>query len=129
MRQREGSASSCSPRAWAEAGRGGAGQIIVSTLPHVRPAAYEHEVAYVLPHKDALVGALTRQHVTVYDLGGGRLRWVLNLRRLLRNGRYDLVHTHMPIAAAAARALAPRRTAFGHTEHNLWQRYHPVTGG
>jgi glycosyltransferase involved in cell wall biosynthesis len=108
-------------------GRGGAEQIIASTVPVTDPSRFQHEVAYVLPHKDALVPRLRSAGVPVHCLGGGRVAWVRALVRLLRAQPYDLVHTHMPVVAAVARVAAPRRARFVHTEHNLWQRYHPLT--
>jgi glycosyltransferase involved in cell wall biosynthesis len=108
-------------------GRGGAERIVVTTARHTQAHGLPTEVAYVLPHKDALAPELVTEGVPVHDLGGGRLRWVLALRRLLRSGGFDVVHTHMPVVAAAARLLAPRGTVLVHTEHNLWERYHPLT--
>ena len=39
-------------------GRGGAEQLLVNCAGHVDRSRFEVEVAYVLPHKDALVPAL-----------------------------------------------------------------------
>ncbi|WP_282205189.1 glycosyltransferase [Kitasatospora fiedleri] len=107
-------------------GRGGAEQLLVNCVRHADRERYEIEVAYVLPHKDALVPALAAAGVPVHCLGGapGR-RWPLRLRRLLAERRYDLVHTHMPVPAVAARLLRPAgpRPRLVHTEHNLWERY------
>ncbi len=52
--------------------------------------------------------------------------WPLRLRRLVTARGYDLVHTHMPVPAVAARVLA-RGPALVHTEHNLWHRYRTPT--
>ncbi|MFI9331525.1 glycosyltransferase [Kitasatospora sp. NPDC052868] len=120
-------------------GRGGAEQLLVNCARHADTERYEIEVAYVLPWKDALAPALTEAGVRVHCLGGvpgtpGRAdpRWPLRLRRLLAARRYGLVHTHMPVPAAAARLLAFGLGAGGtprlvHTEHNVWDRYRPVT--
>ena len=46
----------------------------------------------------------------------------------MRTGAFDLVHTHMPVPAVAARMVLPRRPpVIVHTEHNLWDRYRPLT--
>ncbi|MFJ5886409.1 glycosyltransferase [Kitasatospora cineracea] len=106
-------------------GRGGAEQLLLNCVRHADRERYAIEVAYVLPHKDALVPDLAAAGVPVHCLGGapGR-RWPLRLRRLLAERRYDLVHTHMPVPAVAARLLAGRpRPRLVHTEHNLWERY------
>ncbi|MEY2567254.1 MAG: hypothetical protein QOE35_1783 [Actinomycetota bacterium] len=111
-------------------GRGGAEQLAVDSIRHIDPAVVAVEVAYVLPWKDALVPALVERKVPVHCLGGGGpadLRWVWRLRKLIRTGNYDIVHTHMPVPAVAARLVAPRRVRLVHTEHNLWERYRPLT--
>lgn len=112
-------------------GRGGAEQLLVTTAAHLDRNRYELDVAYLLPWKDALVPQLRDQGVGVHCLGQtGALdaRWVFRLDRLLRRRQYDIVHTHMPVPAAAARLLRPgQRPTFVHTEHNVWTRYHRAT--
>lgn len=108
-------------------GRGGAERLVASGVRH-RSDRLEVEVAYVLPHKDALVAEIEASGVRVHCLGGGRLGWVLALRRLVRGRGYDLVHTHMPVPAVAARlALGPGTPPIVHTEHNTWERHAPAT--
>lgn len=107
-------------------GLGGTEHLIVRAVSHFDRARFEIDVAYVLPWKDALVPELAALGVTTHCLGRGRGRWpgwVLRLRRLLATGRYDIVHTHMPYPAVAARLLARRSTRLLHTEHNVWPRY------
>ncbi|MFJ3793669.1 glycosyltransferase [Kitasatospora sp. NPDC090091] len=122
-------------------GRGGAEQLLLNCARHADTSRYEIEVAYVLPWKDALAPALTEAGVRVHCLGApgggaatgtpGRAdpRWPLRLRRLLAARRYGLVHTHMPVPAAAARLLAPTAGSprLVHTEHNVWDRYRTAT--
>ncbi|UGQ10570.1 glycosyltransferase [Yinghuangia sp. ASG 101] len=128
-------------------GRGGAEQLLVNGARHVDRTRFDVEVAYVLPWKDALVPDLREAGVTVHCLGdrpppsdrtvrgrradGGApdradRAWPLRLRRLVTARGYDLVHTHMPVPAVAARVLA-RGTVLVHTEHNLWHRYRAPT--
>ncbi|WP_431677606.1 glycosyltransferase [Kitasatospora sp. KL5] len=111
-------------------GRGGAEQLLLNCARHADTERYEIEVAYVLPYKDALVPALEAAGVRVHCLGGapGAL-WPVRLRRLLSERRYDLVHSHMPIPAVAARlaAFGPRAPRLVHTEHNVWERYRTAT--
>jgi glycosyltransferase involved in cell wall biosynthesis len=47
---------------------------------------------------------------------------------LVSKNRIDLVHAHSPVPASIARlALARRRVKMVYTEHNVWERYHPLT--
>lgn len=111
-------------------GFGGSEQLLVNAVPHLNRSRYTVEVAYVLPWKDALVGALEDQGVSVHCLAGGHaldLRWVGRLRELVRTGDFDLVHTHMPYPAIAARLALPPGLALVHTEHNVWDRYRRPT--
>ncbi len=110
-------------------GRGGAEMLLVSLARSIDPAKVHVDVGYVLPHKDALVESLRDAGATVHCLGvqGRPSIWTGNLRRLLRTGEFDVVHTHAPVIGAAARLLTPRRSALLHTEHNMWGRYRRPT--
>ena len=57
----------------------------------------------------------------------GDLLWTLRLRRLLVEGHFDIVHFHLPYAAALGRLVArslPRgqRPVLMYTEHSLWHK-------
>lgn len=112
-------------------GRGGAERLLVSGAAHLDRSRFEVEVAYLLPYKDAFVPELRARGLAVHCLeqrSGHDLSWVRRLRRLVRDGDFDLVHTHMPIPAVAARiALGPSGPALVHTEHNVWGRYRKPT--
>lgn len=111
-------------------GRGGAEMLLLQALRHLDKSRFEVEVAYVLPWKDALVPDFAEHGVTVHCLGAapfGRLAWVWRLSRLVRQGRFDVVHTHMPQPAVAARIAARGSTPLLHTEHNVWPRYRKLT--
>jgi glycosyltransferase involved in cell wall biosynthesis len=90
----------------------------------------DYEVAYVLRHQDALVPAILGGGTPVHPLDAAHnadLRWMAALRRLLVTGRYDVVHFHLPYAAAFGQlvvASLPRshRPALLYTEHSLWDR-------
>lgn len=113
-------------------GLGGAERILAMSVPALRTQGWEAEVAYVLPHKDAWVPTLRDAGVPVHCLGGpGSVRlWPLRLQRLLAAGDYDLVHSHSPVPAVAAR-IAPGSRGLGmvHTEHNVWSRFRAPTRG
>jgi glycosyltransferase involved in cell wall biosynthesis len=109
-------------------GRGGAEQLLVSGAPYLDRGRYRYRFAYLLPWKDSLVGDLTRAGFPVHCLGGGSgTGWVGRLRGLMRAEGIEVVHAHSPVAAAAARLMAGRRTRVVYTEHNVWSRYHPAT--
>jgi glycosyltransferase involved in cell wall biosynthesis len=108
-------------------GRGGAERLIVDAATLVDRERFHIEVAYLLPHKDALVPELTAVDVPVHCLGQMSqydMRWVPRLRRLVREGGFSLLHTHAPVPAIAARiGLGRPRPRLVHTEHNVWERY------
>jgi glycosyltransferase involved in cell wall biosynthesis len=111
-------------------GRGGAEQLLVSAAERIDRSRFQLEVAYVLPWKDALAPDLERLGVSTHCLGGSRaadVRWIPRLRSLVRQGRFDLVHTHMPLVALAARTVSRRGVRIVHTEHNTWEHYRFAT--
>jgi glycosyltransferase involved in cell wall biosynthesis len=106
-------------------GRGGTERLLAGTVRHLDRTRFAVEVAYLLPWKDSFVAEIEAAGVPVHCLDARRptsLGWVPRLRRLVRDHDVDLVHTHMPVPAAVARLALPR-TAFVHTEHNMWGRY------
>jgi glycosyltransferase involved in cell wall biosynthesis len=110
-------------------GRGGAEQLVVSSLRHFDRDRVACEVAYLLPWKDALVNDLREMGIPVHCLDGAHgAGWALRLRSLVRQRRIDIVHAHSPVAAIVTRiALGPGRPAIVYTEHNMWSRYHGAT--
>jgi glycosyltransferase involved in cell wall biosynthesis len=87
-------------------------------------------VAYLLPHKDALVPAIEAEGVPTVCLGrGGRhLRWMWRLRRMLRTDPVDVVHAHSPVPAIGARLVlatlpARVRPRMVTTDHNVWESH------
>jgi glycosyltransferase involved in cell wall biosynthesis len=93
---------------------------------HMDQERFTIEVAYVLAAKDALVPALREVGVGVHLLEQRHPadpRWLAALRRLVRSSNIDVVHTHAPYVASAARTVLPRSIPLVHTEHNLWSRY------
>jgi glycosyltransferase involved in cell wall biosynthesis len=112
-------------------GRGGTERLIVGAARHLDRSQFELVVAYLLPWKDAFVADIEATGTEVVCLDAPRptsVAWLPRLRRLVRERGIDIVHTHMPLPAVAARlALPGRRPAFVHTEHNMWDRYRRPT--
>ncbi len=111
-------------------GYGGAERLLVDMVATVDRSRFNYEVAYVLRQEDALVAALQGGGTPVHPLDAAHnadLRWMAALRRLLVRGRYDVVHFHLPYAAALGQVVVaslPRSVRPGvvYTEHSLWDR-------
>jgi glycosyltransferase involved in cell wall biosynthesis len=111
-------------------GPGGAERLVADVVPRLDRGRFEPQVAYLLPWKDHLVAPLRDAGIPVHCLDVKRhtdLRWTGRLRAML-DGRFDLVHAHLPFAGigarrAAHRIPAQRRPAVVYTEHNQWARY------
>lgn len=111
-------------------GYGGAERLLVDMVATVDRRRFEYEVAYILRDQDALVPAIRSGGTPVHSLHAARnadLRWMAALRRLLVKGRYDVVHFHLPYAAAFGQPIVaslPRsdRPGVVYTEHSLWDR-------
>lgn len=109
-------------------GRGGAEQLLVHAVEHGDRSRFDHQVAYLLPWKDAFVPHLQAQGVDPICLDGGSgLAWAGRLKQLVRDRRIDLVHIHSPYVGAVARSVFGRRVRLFTTEHNVWERYHRAT--
>lgn len=111
-------------------GYGGAERLLVDMVAARDRVAFDYEVAYVLAAENTLVPAIRAEGVPVHSLGAGHnwdLRWMAGFRRLLEDGRFDVVHFHLPYAAAMGRLVIAslpraRRPAVIYTEHSLWDR-------
>ena len=109
-------------------GRGGAEHIVSQSARLGDSSRFTYEVAYVLPHKDALVHDLSIARIPVHRVGRSSGALVPRLDRLLRERDIDIVHAHSPVPAVAARFVTGRRDIrLVYTEHNSWGRYHPLT--
>ncbi|GAA1249061.1 glycosyltransferase [Kitasatospora nipponensis] len=101
---------------------GGAEQQLLLTLRHL-PPGIDCEVA-TLTNPGSVASALRADGVTVHDLrmrGNRDLAVLPRLTRLIRRGRYDVVHTHLYRAGLYGRLaarLAGVRTVLA-TEHSL----------
>lgn len=112
-------------------GRGGAESLLVQTTRHAT-ASFDFGVGYFLPWKDSLVGELADAGVTAHCFvarsAPGMLVRVPAVARWLREQRADIVHAHLPVAGVVARLAAKlARVPLVYSEHNLQERYHPMT--
>ena len=112
-------------------GYGGAERLLVHMVRHGDRDRFQYEVAYMLEDFDALVPQLTDAGVPVHSLGAASNRdlgWTLRLRALLRQGDFDVMHSHLPHAATLGRMVAAvsttpgRRPALVYTEHSMWDK-------
>lgn len=93
---------------------------------------FSYSYAYFLKGKDDLVNELQARGAAVQALGAtGNLSIfskIPQLRQYLQREKIDLIHAHLPIAGVAARLAAlPLGIPVVYTEHNLMERYHPIT--
>jgi glycosyltransferase involved in cell wall biosynthesis len=116
-------------------GPGGAERLVVSSARQ-RSDHIHAEVAFLLPHKQALVPELEALGVQPVCLGSARAldpRWLLRLRRRLRDAPVDIVHVHSPVAAVGARIVvrslrrSEGRPRLVSTEHNVWSSHNRLT--
>jgi glycosyltransferase involved in cell wall biosynthesis len=113
-------------------GRGGAERLVVDQVTLGDRDAFEYEVAYLLPWKDALVADLAGI-APVHCLGARSdldPRWALRLRRLVHKREIDLVHIHSPYVAGVARLVlrATRaRVRLAYTLHNRSEAHRPLS--
>jgi glycosyltransferase involved in cell wall biosynthesis len=111
-------------------GYGGAERLLVDMVASGDRTQFEYEVAYVLRHYDALVPTVVDGGTPVHALDAahnGDLRWMAALRGVLVEGNFDVVHFHLPYAAALGQLVVASlpgsvRPGVVYTEHNLWDR-------
>ena len=84
--------------------RGGAERLLVDMLHYRDAAAFDYEVAYLLPGSDAMVPAIEELDIPARCLEAGRgPGWARRLKALVSEHSIDLVHVHSPFAAIGAR--------------------------
>jgi glycosyltransferase involved in cell wall biosynthesis len=111
-------------------GLGGAERLLTSTAARIDRRRFDVEVVYLLPRSADFEPILESYGIPTLCLEARwtvESAWPWRLQRLLRQRRYELIHTHSPVPASAARLFAPRSTRFVHTEHNLWSSYRRPT--
>ncbi len=113
-------------------GLGGAERLIVDSLPYLNRLQFDYEFAYMLPWKDFLVPTIKKAGFSVHCLGMQKT-WHFpvvqrRLQALMQQHNFDLIHADLPVTGIWARLMGRR---YGipviYTEHNLQERYHPIT--
>jgi glycosyltransferase involved in cell wall biosynthesis len=114
-------------------GPGGAERLLVATAAAMDRSRFSIETYYLLPQKHHLTTELNDLGIptTCLNVGNERdLRWVRDLRRILAEKHFDVLHVHSPYVASftrlAARTLRPRPRIVT-TEHNPWPTFKPAT--
>ncbi|NUM72945.1 glycosyltransferase [candidate division KSB1 bacterium] len=106
--------------------------MIVDSLPYLNREQFDYEFAYMLPWKDFLVPNITKAGFPVHCLGMKKTWHFPVVQRrfqtLMQQRSFDLIHADLPVTGILARLMGRR---FGipviYTEHNLQERYHPLT--
>ena len=113
-------------------GRGGAETLLPETLRYADRERFTYGYGYFLPWKDHLVVELEAQDVPVTCFEArSNLQVLLAARQVkahLEGWSADVLHAHLPLAGIVAR-IAGRWAGVPvvYTEHNVQERYHPIT--
>lgn len=113
-------------------GRGGAEMLLVDGPRLSDPAAFEYGFGYFLPWKNAVVPEISKHfgEVKCFEAAspGAILGRTLDVALYLKKWRADILHCHLPLASIVGRlAGAAIGVPVITTEHNVQERYHPVT--
>ena len=114
-------------------GQGGMERLLVTHAKFGDRERFEYRAAYLVDRPHSVIAELEDLDVPVSRLGTGNPanpKWILDLARLVRRNRIDVVHAHSPMPASVARPLVrviSPRTRIVYTEHNRWDRFSPVT--
>ncbi|MUP46845.1 glycosyltransferase [Gramella sp. BOM4] len=113
-------------------GRGGAEMLLPETLKLHDKEKFEFHYIYFLPWKDQMVEAIKEAggKVTCFE-AKDNIRLLMQYKRIIgycKEHKIDLIHCHLPWAGVAGR-LVHWRTNIPviYSEHNMQERYHPVT--
>ncbi len=107
-------------------GPGGMERLLVNHVRFGNRGEYDYSVGYIKADKDQLVPELEELDCPVHLLSRQGVPWPVTLGSVVRSGRFDLVHTHSPLAASVVRVAslsARRRPTLVYTEHNSWGPY------
>lgn len=106
---------------------GGAERLVTTMIRRRDRERFDFEVAYVIDALNELAPELAAEGIPLHPLGGrGNLdaSWIPRLRRLVRDGNFDVVHTHLSYTAIGTRLVMRslprrRRSPVVYTEHSV----------
>lgn len=110
-------------------GLGGAERLLLELEPHMPsatlvPVAVSDEMLQIVPqyrergYEPRVLGSA----------GSLDPRWIVALRRMIRDERPDLLHLHLPYPGVGGRlAGVGLGVPIVYTEHSVWAAYHPAT--
>jgi len=109
-------------------GHGGAERLLVDMVSRGDKSRFDYEVAYILSRYDGLASSMRDAGAPVHSLGARAdwdISWMGRLRALIRDGKFDVVHFHLPYSAALGRLVArslpaSERPKVVYTEHSQW---------
>lgn len=114
-------------------GQGGMERLLVAQARFGDRELFDYRAAYLVERPYTVIDDLRELGVPVQRLGRGTAtdpRWLVDLLRIIRRERIDVVHTHSPLPAALSRPLLralPHRPRLVYSEHNSWDRYGTAT--
>ena len=105
-------------------GLGGVERLLSQSLGYLDRDRFDYEACYLTPWKDDVVPDFERAGIEITclevesDIAPSAFTKV---RRFIRDGGYDIIHTHSPLPSSIARLVKPRAQVRGfvHTEHSL----------
>lgn len=118
--------------------QGGAERLVSLILPLLKKNGHEVELVIFDGKKTNFYNQLIDEQVKIYSLGNGVLQmWnplhIFKLRKLIRNGNYDVIHTHnTPSQLLTSYAVKKDCPVLVTTEHNTtnrrrnWVWYRPI---
>ena len=113
-------------------GRGGAETLLSETLRVHDRGQFDFHYAYFVSYKGQMGEDLRQQGAPVHclevDTSAAILARLPALLRHVREGRFDLIHCHLPVSAVVGRLVGRLiGVPVVYTEHNKQERYHPIT--
>ena len=112
-------------------GRGGAEKLIPQTAKVHNQSALDFHCLYFYHQKENIVEELETAGVQVHLIPSGNLGLFFQVKKVcdfVQEGKFDLIHAHLPWAGILARLVGKRiKIPIVYTEHNTWERYNKLS--